>query len=131
MFHYLTKGLWAGIAIARLNKCRRLSLQLLKIEAAKCYVHGVRQARLSVIGLLWLGVVIGLIGAGVLLFHAGLFILLPWTVETKAVLGMCLGTAYVIVGCVALRAAMNEKTWLAKSGVAEMLENVAGLSSKG
>ena len=69
---------------------------------------------------------IGLIGVGVLLFHAGLFILLPWTVETKAILGIFLGLAYVAIGCIVLHAAMNEKTWMEKSGVAEMLEEAIG-----
>jgi hypothetical protein len=125
MFKYLTKGLLAGIAIKLLDNCRYLSVQVLKIEAAKCYLHGVRMARLSAIGLMQMGLVISLIGVGVLLFHAGLFILLPWTAETKAVLGMFLGLAYVAIGCVALHAALVEKTWMGKSGVAEMLEGAS------
>ena len=130
MFKYLTKGLLARIAIHLLDNCRHLSIQVLKIEAAKCYLHGVRMARLSAIGLMLMGLVIGLIGVGVLLFHAGLFILLPWTVEAKAVLAMFLGLAYVAIGCVALHAAMNEKTWMEKSGAAEMLEEAIGQSNK-
>jgi len=50
MFKYLTKGLLAGIAIKLLDNCRYLSVQVLKIEAAKCYLHGVQMARLSTIG---------------------------------------------------------------------------------
>ena len=130
MFKYLIKGLLAGMAIKLLDNYRRLSIQLLKIEAAKCYLHGVQMARLSAIGLMGMGLVIGLIGVGVLLFHAGLFILLPWTVEAKAVLAMFLGLAYVAIGCVALHAAMNEKTWMEKSGAAEMLEEAIGQSNK-
>jgi hypothetical protein len=87
-------------------------------------------ARLSAIGLMRMGLVIGLIGVGSLLFHAGLFILLPWTVETKAVLGMFLGLAYVAIGCVVLHASMNEKTWMEKSGAAEMLEEAIGQSKR-
>ena len=130
MFKYLTKGLLAGIAIKLLDNCRHLSIQMLKIDAAKCYLHGVQMARLSAIGLMRMGLVIGLIGVGSLLFHAGLFILLPWTVETKAVLGMFLGLAYVAIGCVVLHASMNEKTWMEKSGAAEMLEEAIGQSKK-
>ena len=130
MFKYLIKGLLAGIAIKLLDNYRRLSIQLLKIEAAKCYLHGVRVARLSAIGLMQMGLVIGLIVVGALLFHAGLFILLPWTVEIKAVLGMSLGFAYVAIGCVVLHAAMNEKTWMEKSGAAEMLEEAISPSKK-
>jgi len=53
---------------------------------------------LSAIGLMRMGLVIGFIVVGVLLFHAGMFILLPWTVEVKAVLSMFLGLAYVAIG---------------------------------
>jgi hypothetical protein len=130
MFKYLTQGLLAGLAIKLLGNCRHLSIQVLKIEAAQCYLHGVRMTRLSAIGLMQMGLVIGLIVVGALVFHVGLFLLLPWTVEVKAVLGVFLGLAYMAIGWVALHAAMNEKTWMEKSGAAEMLEEAIGPSTK-
>ena len=128
MLKCLAKGLLSAIAIKLLDNYRALSVQLLKIEAAKSYLRGVQMARLSVLGLIGLGLLIGLICIGVLLLHAGLFILLPWTVEAKAVLGMCLGAAYVVIGAVALSAAMTQKAWMEKSGAAEMLKEAAGES---
>ena len=128
MFKQLVQGLLAGLAVKLLDHYRRLSIQLLKIEAAKCYLHGVRMARLSAIGLMRMGLFIALICVGALLVHAGLFILLPWTVEAKAVLGLFLGLAYGVIGGVALRAAMDERTWMEKSGAAEMLEEATGQS---
>ena len=122
MFKYLIKGLLAGIAVKLLDNYRRLSVQLLRIEAAKCYLRGVQLARLSALGLMRMGLALGLICVGLLLVHAGLFILLPWTVEAKAILGVCLGLAYVVIGGVTLHAAMDEKTWMKKSGVVAMLE---------
>ena len=68
--------------------------------------------------------------AGILLVHAGLFILLPWTLEAKAVLGMALGLAYVLIGIVVLRAAMDERMWMEKSGVAGMLDEAIGRSKR-
>ena len=130
MFKNLIKGLLAGITIKLMDNWRRVSIQLLKIEAAKFYLQGVQMARLSMISLMRMGLAIGLIGVGVLLFHAGLFILLPWTVESKAVLGLFLGLAYVAIGYFTLRANMNEKTWMEKSGVAEILEEATGQSKK-
>ena len=130
MLKFLFKGMLSTIAIKLLDDYRHLSIQLLKVEAAKSYLHGVQRARLSVIGLMRMGLFIALICFGVLLFHAGLFILLPWTVEAKAVLGMFLGLAYVVIGVVALRAAMDEKTWMEKSGATEMLEEATGQSMK-
>lgn len=127
MFNFLFKGTLLTIAIRLLDNYRRLSLQLLKIQVAKSYLHGVRLARLSVIGLMGLGLIVALIALGVLLLHAGLFILLPWSLAAKAGLGMVLGLVYVILGGVALRMAVDEKTWLAKSGAVDMLEDALGL----
>ena len=123
--HLLKSALSAG-AIWLLNNYRFLSVRLFKIEATKAYLNGVRLARLSVLGLLALGLVIALIGLGVLLLHIGLFVLLPWTVKAKAILGLSLGAVYVTVGGVALRAALSEKTWMAQSGAAEMLADATG-----
>ena len=130
MLKYLVKGMLSAIAIKLLDNYRRLSIQLLKIEAAKAYLHGVQMVRLSVLGLMLMGLVIGLICIGALLFHVGLFILLPWSVKAKAVLGMFLGLAYVVIGCVSLRVAMDEKTWMEKSGAAEMVAEATGQSKK-
>jgi len=47
----------------------------------------------------------------------------------KAILGMILGLLYVAIGSVALHGAMDEKTWLDKSGVAKLLEEAIGQSS--
>ena len=130
MLKCLLKGILSGIAVKMLANYRHLSMQLLKIEAAKAYLHGVRVARLSAIGLMGMGLVIGLICVGAVLLHAGLFILLPWSVEAKAVLGMVLGLLYMVVGVIALRAAMDERTWMRKSGAAEMLAEAIGQSKR-
>ena len=130
MFKYLIKGLLAGITVKLVDSWRRISTQLLKIEAAKLYLHGVQMARWSAISLMRMGLAIGLIGVGMLLFHAGLFILLPWTVESKAILGIFLGLVYGAFGFVMLRATINEKTWMEKARVAELLEEASGQSKK-
>ena len=51
MFKYLIKGFLSSIAAKLLDNYKRLSIQLLKIEAAKSYLHGVQLARMSAIGL--------------------------------------------------------------------------------
>lgn len=130
MFNNLLKGILSAIVGNLLVNYRQLSLQLLKIEAAKSCIHGVRIVRLSALGLMAMVLVIGLICVGVLLFHAGLFILLPGSVKAKAALGMLLGLLYVALGGVALRAATDERTWLEKSGAAAMLKEALRPSKK-
>jgi len=123
MLTNLFKGVLSAIAVPIIDNYRRLSIQLLKIESAKAYLHGVKAARLSALGLMWMGLVIGLICMGLVLLHVGLFILLPWTIETKAVLGMVLGLVYVVGGGLLLRAAMDEERWMEKSGATKMLRD--------
>ena len=130
MIKCLFKGILSSIAVRLLTDYRHLSFRLLKIEAAKSYLNGVRMARLSAIGLIQAGLMIGLVLLGALLFHLGLFVLLPWTVKAKAILGVCLGLAYVICGGALLRAAVNEKMWMEKSGAAQMLEEVTGAKNQ-
>ena len=128
MLKNLINGFLASVAIKLLDNYRQLSLRLLKIEATKSYVHGVRLARLSALGLLGMGLLIGLICLGVLLFHVGLFLLLPWSLAAKAVLGMVLGLTYAGIGGGALYAALDEKVWMKKSGAAGMLAEATGRS---
>lgn len=130
MFAQFLKGVMSAIAIKLLDHYRHLSVQLLKIEAARTYLHGVKLVRLSAIGLLLMGLFIALVGVGLLLIHAGLFMLLPWTLEAKAVLGMCLGLVYLLTGGVALCALMNEKRWMDKSGATRMIEGAIGKAQK-
>ena len=125
MVNYLLKGILAAIAVKVLDNYRHLSVQMLRIEAAKSYLCGIRTARLSAMGIMLLQLVIALICLGVLLFHIGLFLLLPWSMKAKAVLGMVLGLAYVVTGGLVLRKALDEKTWIEKSGAAKMLAEVA------
>lgn len=125
MFHNLFKGMSSALAMVLLGRYRKLSLQLLKIEAAKAYLHGVQMARLSACGLVALGLTITLIGLGGLLLHIGLFLLLPWTLEAKAVFGMALGGVYLLLGGFALRAALKEARWMEKSGASKLLNDVA------
>lgn len=123
MIKCLFNGLVSGLAAALLGNYRRLSIQLLKIEVTKSYVQGVRMVRVSVIGLILMGLIIALMCIGMVLFHVGLFVLLPWSVKTKALLGMILGLVYMGLGAVALRAATDEKTWMEKSGATAMLDD--------
>ena len=130
MFKNVISTLLAEIVIKLLSNYRLLSLQLLKIEVAKCYLHGVRLAQRSAFGLLKMVLEIGLIALGSLLVHVGLFILLPGSLETKALFGMVLGVVYMLIGALALRAGMKEKTWMEQSGALTMLNDAMGQPPK-
>jgi len=123
MVKNLLKGLLSALATELVVGYRRMSVQLLRIEATKCYLRGVRMARLSAIRTVLVGLEIGLVCFGVLLVHAGAFVLLPWSLEEKAVLGILLGTAYAAIGGAMLRAALSEERWMEDSGATQMLKD--------
>jgi hypothetical protein len=123
MLKYLLKGIVSAIAVKLLVNYRHLSVHLLNVEATKSYIHGVRLARQSLIGIVLMGLVVGIILMGAMLFHAGLFFLLPGSVKVKAAICMLLGLAYAVAGVLALRAAADERTWMEKSGATKMLED--------
>lgn len=131
MFYTLFRGYLAAMAVKLLESYRHLSVQYLKIEAAKSYLHGVRLARLSTLGILCLFLFVGLICIGVILFHVGLFILLPCSLKAKALVGLLLGLVYTIAGVVALVVSMDEKRWMDKSGATAMIKEATGQHRKG
>jgi hypothetical protein len=130
MFKDLIKGFLSGMVIKLLDNYRHISIQLLRIEAAKWYLRSVQRARWAAIGMMWMGLIIAGIAVGVVLLHVGLFILLPWTVEAKAILGLVLGAVYVGSGVFALRAVLDERTWMEKSGARKMLYDAIDPSPK-
>lgn len=121
MLKFLFRGVLSALALQMLNNSRRLSVQLLKIEVAKSYLRGVRLVKSTTSNLMRIGLVIGLVFVGVVLFHAGLFILLPWTLQLKALFGVLLGLGYMSIGGMMLHRYMDERWWIKASGAAELI----------
>lgn len=130
MITCLFKGLLSGLAGLVLADYRKRSVELLRIEAARTYLRGVQAARQSVGGLILIGLLISLVLTGALLLHAGLFLLLPWSLKARAVLALGLGLAYLLGGGLALRAALCERAWLERSGAAALLERALNPNSR-
>lgn len=123
MIKQLLQGVQSAIALLVLDRYRCLSVELIKIEAARSYVRGVQVARSATGGLLLIRLIMALIFFGVVLAHVGLFVLLPWTLENKAILGLALGLSYVAVGGLILRFALKEQTWMNASGATRLVSD--------
>jgi hypothetical protein len=110
MMKGLLSLLLRNAAVLLLKNYRRLSLDLLRIRAAVWYVQGVRSARKAFIAVVALALCLIVGGGGFMLFHVGLFLLLPspW----NAVLLMSLGALYVVVTLLILRWLCSERTWM-------------------
>lgn len=102
-----------------LAKYRRISLDLLKIEAAVWYVRGVGVARQIALGGLAVAALVALAVVGFLLLHFGMYALVPAPLNAMILVG--LGAFYLIAALLALRWAFAEKTWMKYSQANEMV----------
>jgi len=112
-----------GVAVWLFKQYRRASLDLVKIQAAMCYVRGVQSARQAFMAGLLLAFCLLLGGCGFVLFHIGLFLIFPW--PWSAVVLMALGTLYMVAVFLALRWLCAEKTWMKFSKADKIVDAAA------
>ena len=103
-------GILGNVLLWLLKQYRRLSIDLVKIEAAIWYVRGVQTARRLFLSALALVLCLLLGAVGFVLLHIGLYVLLPW--PANAMVLMSLGLIYVGIALAGLAWACSEKTWM-------------------
>lgn len=109
----------SGVARWVLKSYRRISLDLLQIEAAVWYVRGVGAVRQFFLGGVVVALLVSLAIIGFLLLHLGIYALLPAPLNAMLLVG--LGAFYLIAALLALRWAFAEKTWLKYSQANEIV----------
>lgn len=117
----LLTGLLEALAVVVLRGYRRISLDLLKIQAAVWYVRGVQTARSAFLAVFMLALCIAVGVVGFVLFHVGLFLLIPWPWNAGAL--MALGSVYVITALFVVRWLCSEKTWMKFSNAGKYVES--------
>jgi len=115
MLSKLLKGLATAAAFWFVNRYRRISVDLVKIEAATYYIKAIQSGRrgfLSAI-LVWFGIFF--FALGVVLLHASLFVWLYLWFQSLAAVAiglLVLGGIYVIVILLIARFALSEEAWM-------------------
>jgi hypothetical protein len=118
----------AAAAVARLARdYRRLSVEMLKIQAVRWYVQGVAGARLAFIVYLSATACLLLAAVGFVFLHVGVFMLLPLCPQSKAILLLLLGLVYLAISLAALRRATSQSTWMKLSKADELVAKVTGV----
>lgn len=116
----LISRLLGGLALLVLRNYQKLSLEWVRIRGAIVYVEGVRVARSGFLVILWLGLCLVLGGSGLVMFHVGLFLLLPHDWRAAALMGM--GAIYMIAALLVIRWLSAEKTWMECSQAKRIVE---------
>ena len=116
----------AGVAFRLADLWSQRSFDVLRLRLARSYAKGVVGARrlfllyLGVIGALLLGMT-GFIG-----LHVGLFLVVPFSLETKGVILLFLSLLYLIVGYAIVRQAVVRTTWMRLSKADQWLRQATG-----
>ncbi len=100
------------------------SLRMLKLRSAIYYLEGVKGAHRILILICMLVFVITLIGAGLIVIPVALLLFMPWEPTTKAVVGIIIGSIYLLVPAVALISLLSEKRWMRLTGATDILRKL-------
>lgn len=99
-------------------------LDYLKTEAAAVYVAGVRKARQAFIVLLGLVVFMLLALSGFVFIHVALFVWLPWSLPTKALVLLILGVVYLGGGLAVILGLSSDRAWMRFTKVDRILASL-------
>jgi len=103
----------------------RNRVSLIKIEAAKTYVLGVKKTRFFLLGVLFVVFSLVLFASGLSLIHAGLFVYSGWSVQVKFFAALITGAVEIVVAVGILYYLFLEETWVKFSGIKDMLKSIA------
>lgn len=122
----ILKSMLAAVALRVVRDYRRLSLDALKIQAARWYVQGVAGARMAFLGYVALlgGMLLAVVGF--IAVHIGVFLLLPFDLRVKAALLVVLGIVYLAIPVWLLRRAASQETWMKLSKADDLVAEVTG-----
>jgi hypothetical protein len=102
----------------------RTTIDLLKIEAAIAYLKALKGVRRFIIVAMLLFFSVVVLGCGFLLIPVALLLFMPWDSQTKAIVGICIGAAYVLVPIIVISVLLSEKRWVKWSGIEKLIRQV-------
>jgi hypothetical protein len=117
----LHKLVWEMVVLSA-QRQGRTTVQLARIRTARAAVKGVQAARLSAGWAFVCLLLAGLAVTGCLIFHAGLFVLLPWSLEQRAWLMVVLGAVYFLIVVVAAVLLLRDRFWMRFTGTDRLVE---------
>lgn len=116
------QSLFGGVNAWLIKGFRVFALDLIKIHAVMWYLRAIRTAHKMYLLCLATTLSMTLVGSGFVLFHIGLYALIP--APANAIALTVLGLTYVITGLCIMSALSSEKRWMKASGADEYVSQV-------
>ena len=112
------------LTFLNIRKRYRRRISLMKIEAAKAYVLGVKTIRFFLLGALFVLFSLVLFISGLLLIHTALFAYSGWSIQVKFLVALVLGGFEILAASSILFCLFSEETWVRFSGIKHVLNSV-------
>lgn len=126
MMPQFLKRIFAAAVVWLLRRSRKLSVELLKIQAAIAYVRGVQTARaVTIVSQLVMALIV-VFGAGVAFLPVGLAMVVYGYCGSLVAAGVTLlviGALYVIVPLLLIQRVMSEPAWMRMFKADEVISN--------
>jgi hypothetical protein len=98
------------------------SVALCKIQAAIAYLNFIKGTRRMTLLICLLVFSVVILACGFLLVPVGLCLFMPWTPETKAIVAVSFGAAYIIIPLIVAMVLFSEKRWMKTSSADKLLK---------
>lgn len=111
----------------RLESCACGMIELLKIKAAIALLGVLRGVRKAIMGLIVIVFGVAIVACGFLLIPIALLLFMPWEPQTKAIVGIAIGAAYILIPLAVISALLSEKRWLRATRLSDLLKSIKDL----
>ena len=111
----------------RLESCACGMIELLKIKAAIALLGVLRGVRKAIMGLIVIVFGVAIVACGFLLIPIALLLFMPWEPQTKAIVGIAIGAAYILIPLAVISALLSEKRWLRATRLSDLLRSIKDL----
>ena len=98
------------------------SVALVKVNAAIVSLNILKGARRLTVLLCLLVMFIVMLACGFLLVPVALCLFMPWSPETKAIVGASIGAAYIIIPVIVGTSLFSERRWMRTSGIDKLVK---------
>ena len=118
------KELFLDATVGLVKQYQSKSIDLVKLEAAACYVRGIQLLRQQVLLLAWILFLVATAAVGVIVVPLVWLALAPWPVAVKLWLAVLLGVVDIGLPLGILAHLLSEKKWMELSKSDELMESV-------
>jgi hypothetical protein len=115
--------LWKDLFRRTLASKIEASVALGKIEAAIIYLNFIKGARRMTMLACILVLCVVILACGFLLIPVGLCLFMPWAPQTKAIVAVSVGAAYIVIPLIAGIVLFSEKRWMKMSSADKLLKS--------